>query len=296
MYRHTKRGFTLIELLVVIAIIAILAAILFPVFAQAREKARQTSCVSNNKQMATATLMYSQDYDEVFPFSYGTYQGVWLTQASGTPYVGDTPPGWRTANADWVGGMGQYWGNSVQPYTKSYGTLQCPSAAIASGLTGTQAAGQPAPVKTSLAYNGLLHSYNLAGINSPATVPMISEGNGRGYFNGYQSGNPFLRCGPNNLPCTYIPAVSGCAASVNGQRSGWFGFIGPASVHGEGQSYAYTDGHVKFRKLSVKVVAPGVTHWDAEPFAQYNATQYPVSSYTDGCHIWFFRPDYVLPN
>ncbi len=64
-----QQGFTLIELLVVIAIIAILAAILFPVFAQAREKARQTSCLSNNKQYATATLMYLQDYDEAFPMS-----------------------------------------------------------------------------------------------------------------------------------------------------------------------------------------------------------------------------------
>src|SRR5712675_1031082 len=66
-------GFTLIELLVVIAIIAILAAILFPVFAQAREKARQTTCVSNKKQIALATLMYIQDYDETFPLgAYNT--------------------------------------------------------------------------------------------------------------------------------------------------------------------------------------------------------------------------------
>ena len=60
----TGAGFTLIELLVVIAIIAILAAILFPVFAQARAKARQTSCLSNMKQIGTATMMYAQDYDE----------------------------------------------------------------------------------------------------------------------------------------------------------------------------------------------------------------------------------------
>lgn len=66
-YRRT--GFTLIELLVVIAIIAILAAILFPVFAQAREKARQTSCLSNLKQQGTATYMYVQDYDETFPLA-----------------------------------------------------------------------------------------------------------------------------------------------------------------------------------------------------------------------------------
>src|SRR5438094_5368905 len=65
--RHRKSAFTLIELLVVIAIIAILAAILFPVFAQAREKARAITCVSNARQMGTAAVMYAQDYDENYP-------------------------------------------------------------------------------------------------------------------------------------------------------------------------------------------------------------------------------------
>src|SRR6266568_3148106 len=67
--RRKRSGFTLIELLVVIAIIAILAAILFPVFAQARDRARSASCLSNLKQMGTAWMLYAQDYDEMFPFS-----------------------------------------------------------------------------------------------------------------------------------------------------------------------------------------------------------------------------------
>lgn len=84
----SHRAFTLIELLVVIAIIAILAAILFPVFARAREKARQSSCLSNVKQLATGTLMYVQDYDERFPILYCTQSAPrfsWFSEIY--PYV-----------------------------------------------------------------------------------------------------------------------------------------------------------------------------------------------------------------
>jgi prepilin-type N-terminal cleavage/methylation domain-containing protein/prepilin-type processing-associated H-X9-DG protein len=75
--RPYRPGFTLIELLVVIAIIAILAAILFPVFAQAREKARQTTCLSNSKQMSVAIMQYTQDYDERLPWAQQGNGGAW---------------------------------------------------------------------------------------------------------------------------------------------------------------------------------------------------------------------------
>jgi prepilin-type N-terminal cleavage/methylation domain-containing protein/prepilin-type processing-associated H-X9-DG protein len=97
--RSRFTGFTLIELLVVIAIIAILAAILFPVFAQAREKARQTSCLSNMKQIALGLMMYTQDYDERFPTT-GVYD---------------------------FGGNDRYWAPRLTPYIKNIQVFRCPS-------------------------------------------------------------------------------------------------------------------------------------------------------------------------
>lgn len=94
--RATRGGFTLIELLVVIAIIAILAAILFPVFAQAREKARQSSCLSNEKQIGLGVLQYVQDYDEVFPYAERSVNPV---PAGGQGYV--------------------FWDTLIQPYVKN---------------------------------------------------------------------------------------------------------------------------------------------------------------------------------
>lgn len=90
---RSRRGFTLIELLVVIAIIAILAAILFPVFARAREKARQNNCLSNLKQMGLSALMYCQDYDERLLFAEmrnaGTPYAQWAQRNHGTHYYAD---------------------------------------------------------------------------------------------------------------------------------------------------------------------------------------------------------------
>src|SRR6476646_4974417 len=87
-----SRGFTLIELLVVISIIAILASILFPVFAQAREKARAAACLSNQKQIAMAFSMYSQDYDEVYPPAVDPLGSAWWETAVQS-YIKSSPLG-----------------------------------------------------------------------------------------------------------------------------------------------------------------------------------------------------------
>ncbi len=95
-----RKGFTLIELLVVIAIIAILAAILFPVFARAREKARQANCLSNCKQLGLANLMYAQDYDECLPMMAIQVDTVWIYFAPPTiPYIKNKQV-WRCPSRD----------------------------------------------------------------------------------------------------------------------------------------------------------------------------------------------------
>src|SRR5947209_15466555 len=106
MKRTPRSGFTLIELLVVIAIIAILAAILFPVFAMAREKARAATCLSNEKQLLLSFHMYAQDYDEKF-----------------VPYAGPDAAG---NNAGCSAGVAIPWTFVLQPYIKSLQVLSCP--------------------------------------------------------------------------------------------------------------------------------------------------------------------------
>jgi prepilin-type N-terminal cleavage/methylation domain-containing protein/prepilin-type processing-associated H-X9-DG protein len=120
--RH--RGFTLIELLVVIAIIAILAAILFPVFARAREKARQSGCQSNLKQIGIAATMYAQDYDETMVTA------------------------WRMSNNQ----DGTTWADMLMPYMKNLQLLDCPSSGLKTALLGPTTWGGYTVNRTALSY------------------------------------------------------------------------------------------------------------------------------------------------
>lgn len=121
-----RRAFTLIELLVVIAIIAILAAILFPVFAQAKDAAKKTQCVSNAKQTALAALMYAGDYDDVLPRHDNNGSCTYGESPCATPDWGDLrPPQDNAANYD-AGSSVMYWG-AIEPYHKNTGISICPS-------------------------------------------------------------------------------------------------------------------------------------------------------------------------
>ena len=130
----TRRGFTLIELLVVIAIIAILAAILFPVFAKAREKARQSSCQSNLKQIALATISYMTDYDSVTPLATdNTYSEVTKLACGKQGWCRNGVAAGGTPNAP-TGNEDGYVDVILTPYIKNTQIWACPSVTVSGGV------------------------------------------------------------------------------------------------------------------------------------------------------------------
>jgi len=215
-----KKGFTLIELLVVIAIIAILAAILFPVFARARENARRAACQSNMKQIGLALMQYSQDYDEQFPHtSFGGPDTTWDERINAYTSV--------KAGA---------WGANPLMF-------QCPSDSLARQFGGSARTYSAAPGVVSRQniqvngswYPGMMPGIKLAAIPSPATtlavVETSSNTNWFGNINGSQCSAP-RRTGSN------------AGQIVIGQLADSDGATTP--LHFDGWNYLFSDGHVKY--------------------------------------------------
>jgi prepilin-type N-terminal cleavage/methylation domain-containing protein/prepilin-type processing-associated H-X9-DG protein len=235
---NNRRGFTLIELLVVIAIIAILAAILFPVFAQARAKARQTSCLSNMKQIGVGLMMYAQDYDETLagnhtgtPHNAAGDSGV--TNAAGTqnplgfmtPETGPTSTGLVVRN----------WNRDIQPYVKNLQIYICPdstprSAGPAGANNGFRETTDPLGGNGSYKLNGIISSKALASIPAPAEIIFADE---------YR----FKTRGSQVRPCP-----NGTTSADGRPQFNQFNHPYYMEMHSEGGNQLFCDGHAKFRK------------------------------------------------
>ncbi|MCW3100262.1 MAG: prepilin-type N-terminal cleavage/methylation domain [Chthonomonadaceae bacterium] len=250
--QQRRTAFTLIELLVVIAIIAILAAILFPVFAQAREKARQTACLSNLRQIGTAVMMYTQDYDEVLPQT--GWQGV-CTQST------------NAANASDIYWSGTYaFPIACSPYIKNWQIFACPSDPTKGGwgkvgsycyeaqllavnmpnsfvgmksVPGALAKSFPLSYAGNYFLNKVYYNptrgdaftmYSLAGIHNPANVFFMTE---VGSFVDPTTGNPFAGW--------YV--APGYGNSTNPQQRWPIG-----RRHSVGRVWNFCDGHAKWVK------------------------------------------------
>lgn len=220
-----KKAFTLIELLVVIAIIAILAAILFPVFAQAKASAKAISTISNVKQVGTATIMYTVDYDDTFPLA--AVRRPDSSSSDGNKFGGDlgtgllypypqntgevTPSGsaiWRTDPAR-TNMAASAVGNSVQPYAKSLpieqitGGTEFVAGDTWPGGTGPSGIVFTGPVDNGLTYNGDLHKFPTTAVTSPSIAIMWWAGEGAINTKGITTSNPFLNCGGTVDNCMF---------------------------------------------------------------------------------------------
>ena len=221
-----KKGFTLIELLVVIAIIAILAAILFPVFAQAREKARQTSCLSNMKQLGTATTLYIDDYDETFPpaklywyaYDYCINNGI----------VKSDYPCQRFCTTDFSENSQKYfWADAIYPYVKNNKMYECPSMKNHLGYAMNENISHMSGQDTTSMCASQMQ--NTSNIILYADAPMIDIWGGIDLYvvNGYT-----LNAGANT------------GAVVHGWATVKLG----AARHNKGGNFTYCDGHAKYVK------------------------------------------------
>jgi len=224
---NNKDGFTLIELLVVIAIISILAAILFPVFARARENARRASCMSNLKQQGLAVMMYTQDYDEKYPLAN--------TITTQTP-----PDGYFWSSGAW------FWPQTIFPYHKSTQAFYCPSASSQPVGTASYNLGKPIPISYNYGANLLImRNYtetpiSLSSVNAPASAYLLMD------YGSYRIDVAQIKITKSGWG--WLPGSGSLGATFynTSPPADW-----ETGRHFDGVNVVFADGHVKWLKSSV---------------------------------------------
>jgi prepilin-type N-terminal cleavage/methylation domain-containing protein/prepilin-type processing-associated H-X9-DG protein len=242
-----RSAFTLIELLVVIAIIAVLAAILFPVFAQAREKARATSCLSNLKQMGLATMMYAQDYDEKYPQT---------KQTSGNPAQDDADGSLEDPDYGSIFAM-------ILPYTRGAG-LTTEEELAKQGLYACPSDPAPFDPLCQIQYNPegpkvisyLVNGYfvwglSLAGVGRPAETVIYTE---RRSVVAPDGSDPF--CDDIYHPWFFPPVNPLAPANEMDELTGAIA----ATRHNGGANYTFADGHSGFKRFK-QTFDPSKVDW-----------------------------------
>jgi Tfp pilus assembly protein FimT len=287
--------------LVVIAIIAILAAILFPVFAQAKEAAKSVADLSNVKQLATATAIYTTDTDDTFPLGHGIDP---VSGIHGWNYGKYVPHDWSAAPGNPARPFlsQTFFLNSTQPYVKNQEMLASSSMRKYEYLNTEAIAAGKQTWDTTYAYNGFLHGYSASGVASPSNSPLLTGANGAVSVKGWGFANPALDCtlsvGATAI-CVYQPAGAACVTGQTGGTGGMFYAYGsgPANLvtsfwmFKKGQNWSFVDGHAKFRKVGA-TLAPNDTDWRTDPMTAYQPNGASETYWTNGCHAWLFRPDY----
>ncbi len=251
--RKGRAGFTLIELLVVIAIIAILAAILFPVFAKAREKARQSSCASNAKQIGLALIGYTQDYDEKFPPAVG------VADVNGARYISN----W---GMEYTPVQGVIVPSIVGSFIKNRQIFNCPSG---DRPVTVQATGITTSSAMAYMYNDLLAAKSQAALAGVAQTVLAAEATGASVGTAagqpaanklrYGIGHAITRSanGTNTTGATASQAFTPPAANTTNpvynpatQQLEATAFK-DANRHSDGGNFLYGDGHVKWSKVTM---------------------------------------------
>lgn len=304
-----KRAFTLIELLVVIAIIAILAAMLFPVYAQAKESAKKTSALSSIKQTGTGFLIYANDNDDLLPLAHsiranGTHRWSTFHPTPADWMPENDPSGWGAPAL--VREVKIQWANALEPYLKSLDIWTAPGAP--DQRIGTDPTGNPrrAFAKTAWTMNGLLHTYSLSAIAAPSKLSLIWSGAGKQNYMGRSASNPGLLCNSTTAePCSFnASGYPQAGTNDGGQGIGatmFWNFGATALVYGRHMLFVASDSSARTFAVGGDTTEAGNPS-DRDPFVSYDSRGVPggwwgcwAPGVADGGSVpqypCFFRPD-----